>query len=78
MLCRMKTEADAEGIRSGLEDFAKATCREYSPAEVFIIYCVWWSENAADNRDFAYILRIEGEPIHQPIQNEKFQLIPRE
>jgi hypothetical protein len=81
MLCRMKTEADAEEIRSQLQAFAEDTCKEYSPAEVFIIYCVWWAKDegeSRDNRDFAYMLQINGKPVHRPILNERFRLIPRE
>ena len=72
MLCRMKTEEDAELIRKGLEHVAKTACTEFSSGEVFIIYCVWWTENEGKNRDRAYMLQIAGEPNHQPIGSKRF------
>jgi hypothetical protein len=53
MMCRMKTEEEAEQICKSLGHFAKATCKEFSSGEVFIIYCVWWAENEGKNRDRA-------------------------
>lgn len=75
MMCRMRTEAEAEEIRSWLEDVAKSTCKEYSPAEVFVVYCVWWSESSGGNRDFAYYLQIKGEPMHRAIGTERFDRV---
>jgi hypothetical protein len=75
MMCRMKSEADAEEIRLWLEDVAISTCKEYSPAEVFVVYCVWWSEPGGGNRDFAYNLQISGKPMHRAICTEKFERV---
>jgi hypothetical protein len=75
MLCRMRTEEDAEGLRSRLSHFAASTCCEYSPAEVFVLYCVWWAGNAERNRDCVYSLQIGGEPSHVPMGSEGFQRV---
>lgn len=73
MLCRMSTEEQAEGIRTRLSYFAARTCTEFSPAEVFILYCVWWTGEGKENRDRAYILQIAGEPCHVPMGSLGFQ-----
>jgi hypothetical protein len=75
MICRMETESDAEEIRSSLQELVRSTCKEYSPAEVFIVYCVWWSQPGGSNRDFAYLLQVQGEPMHREICDEKFERI---
>lgn len=75
MICRMEAESEAEGIQSLLQAFAESTCKEYSPAEIFIVYCVWWGETEEDNRDFAYMLQLEGKPMHRPICNERFERV---
>jgi hypothetical protein len=76
MLCRIKTEVEAESIRLSLEKVMKSNCKEFSSAEVFIIYCVWWAGKNGNNRDIAYMLQMDGEPSHQPIGSGRFLPVP--
>lgn len=75
MLCRVKGEEDADKICSDLSNFARDTCTEFSPAEVFIIYCVWWAGTGGTNRDRAYIMQIDGQPNHVPMGSGGFEAL---
>jgi hypothetical protein len=72
-LCRIRTEEEAEARRSRLSDVARTTCSEFSPSEVFSLYCVWWADNEVNNRDRAYSLQIPGEPIHVQMGSAEFK-----
>jgi len=74
-LCRVRTEEEAETLRSRLSEVARTTCSGFSPSEVFILYCVWWADGDGNNRDRAYILQIPGEPMHVPIGSADFQSV---
>ena len=79
MICRIDTKypnlslatKEAERIRVRLGRDAKGSCAHYPPASVFIIYCVWWAEEGGPNRDFAYILQIDGEPTYSPARDDQ-------
>ena len=73
MLCRVRNEDDAEGVSSRLSQFARSTCSEFSPSEVFIIYCVWFADRLGKNQDRVYSLQISGEPCHAPMGSVDFQ-----
>jgi hypothetical protein len=75
MMCRMKSEADAESIRQRLYAFMKSTCCEYSTGEAYILYCVWWAGHYEHNRDRAFILQIPGEPTHVAMGDVEFQAV---
>jgi hypothetical protein len=78
MICRIDTEfqtvdsaqEEAERIRLCLEDNLKHNSIHYCSGEVFIIYCVWWAAEG-ENRDFAYILQVDGEPNYVPVREEQ-------
>jgi hypothetical protein len=73
-MCRIRSEEETEAIRSSLEHIMRSCCIYYSPGEVFIIYCVWWALQDGINRDIAYILQLDGEPVYQPIGGEHFEI----
>jgi hypothetical protein len=77
MLCWAKSEEKASEILAWVKECMERpskepTCTEFSPAEVFILYCT-----CSDKQDFVYWLQIEGEPMHRPICNEEFEQMPR-
>jgi len=73
-MCRIGDPEHAERIRVRLQKNIEENCTYYSPAEVFIVYCVWWTEENGENRDIAYVSQIDGEPKYQPIGGEKFEI----
>lgn len=77
MLCWAKNEGKASEIlawvKECMERSKEPTCTEFSPAEVFILYCT-----CSDKQDFVYWLQIDGKPMHREIRNEKFERIPFE
>jgi len=76
MLCWAKNEEKASEILAWVKECMErpskeSTSTEFSPAEVFILYCT-----CSDKQDFVYWLQIDGEPMHREICNEKFERIP--
>ncbi|HXR40727.1 MAG TPA: hypothetical protein VN776_16605 [Terracidiphilus sp.] len=84
MICRIgkehqtteKAAKQGEEIRESIERFMESG-KNYSPGEIFIIYCVWWAHKDGDNRDIAYTLQVDGKPDHVGIKGKHFQLLPR-
>lgn len=84
MICRIDkaTEAaaafeEAEKIRVDLETGIKGSCAHYPPGSAFIVYCVWWAEEGGPNRDFPYILQIDGEPHYVSVRpDQHFERLP--
>jgi hypothetical protein len=75
MLCRVASEAQANRIKGWLERFMRKTCAWYSPGEVMILYCVWWAERGGANRDFAYMLQLNGNLNYVPLTTEQFRQV---
>ena len=73
MMCRVRSEREALKIRRWAQRFMENKCKWYSPSEVFVLYCVWWSGHGHDNRDFAYFLQIKGECNYCGITTERFE-----
>lgn len=73
MMCRVRGEDEALSVRGWAQEFMEQTCTWYSPGEVFVLYCVWWSGARHDNRDFAYRLQINGDCDYRSIITEKFE-----
>lgn len=73
MLCRVDSEKMAKLIRDWLEEFMKGACREYSPSEAFVLYCVWWAGADGKNRDIAFVLQVNGDPHYVAITGERFE-----
>jgi len=74
MMCRIddgNTASErAEGIRTLAEAFMRDTCAWYTPGDP---YCVWWSDETGENRDFAFRLQVNGELEYRDIDTEKFE-----
>jgi hypothetical protein len=82
MICRIdkkfRTQTDAkeeaERIRLELQADTAGSCAHYPPGSVFVLYCVWWANEGA-NRDFPFILQIDGEPCYRSANDRRFELI---
>lgn len=77
MLCWAKNKGKAEELYGWVSEFMRPvsgnpTCTEFSPAEVFVLYCT-----CSDKQDFVYWLQIQGQPMHRAIENEVFVSMPR-
>ncbi|MGP8173659.1 MAG: hypothetical protein ACLP7O_03820 [Terracidiphilus sp.] len=80
MICRIDTKyrveeearKEAERIQSALQKHIAENCAHYPPGSVFILYCVWWA-NEGTNRDFPFILQIDGEPCYEGANNRRFE-----
>lgn len=73
MMCRVESEAGADEIRNELYSYMHECCAEYSPGELFIIYCVQWKGDKDQRGDFAFGLQVDGEPMHRSLRTESFQ-----
>jgi hypothetical protein len=78
MPCWAKTKEKAEEILSWVSECLEppgeaSTCTEFSPSEVFILYCT-----CSTAQRFVYWLQIHGEPVHRAIKDETFSPVPRE
>ena len=58
MICRASHSSDAEKqanyIRDCVQEFMQNTCTWYTPGEVYLLYCVYWSGKNGDTRDYAF------------------------
>jgi hypothetical protein len=79
MMCRIERdrnthEANEEALRiqERLLENVRQNCTNYSGGDVIIVYCVWWALPDGKNRDFAYLLQIEGEPEHRGAKGKSF------
>lgn len=82
MICRIDTKyrteeearKEAERIQSTLKEDVAGSCAHYPPGSVFILYCVWWAHEGR-NRDFPFILQIDGEPCYRGANDRSFEPI---
>jgi hypothetical protein len=76
MLCRIDGDkVTAEETKSQLSRHMQKCCSEFSPGELFIIYCVGWKGSEISRSDVTYQLQIEGEPMHRGLDGEEFTLM---
>ena len=80
MMCRIdKSEqaakAEAGQIQAELKANVQQNCTNYSGGDVIIVYCVWWALEGGKNRDFAYLLQIDGEPNYRDAVGKSFEAI---
>ncbi len=73
MMCRVKSQQNADVIKDSLNEFISDACSWLSPGEVYVLYCVWWAGADGQNRDIAYTLQCKGELNYVGITTEKFQ-----
>jgi len=55
-----------------------ASCTEYSPAEVYILYCRQWKDGAGKRGDLAWFRQVEGDPTYRNVCEAGFIEIPDE
>jgi hypothetical protein len=70
-----KDEAGFKRVISDLTEYM-ASCSEYSPSEVFILYCRTWENEDTSSGDIAWWLQIEGEPCHRDAKGKAFEPVP--
>jgi hypothetical protein len=83
MMCRIDTKCttqeaadeEAQHIRDKLSEHVQRNCTNYSGGDVIIVYCVWWALEDGKNRDFAYILQIDGEPNYRSAAEKRFERV---
>jgi len=81
MMCRIDTrygtqeaaKEESEQICAKLELNVQQNCANYSGGDVIIVYCVWWALPDGKNRDFAFLLQIDGEPEHRDAKGKSFE-----
>jgi len=80
MICRIERECntneaklEALRIQEMLLENVQQNCTNYSGGDVIIVYCVWWALPDGKNRDFAFLLQIDGEPEHRDAKGKTFE-----
>ena len=53
-----------------------ASCSEYSPGEIYVLYCRTWANSDGSNGDFASWLQISGEPSLPDSSRKRFTRVP--
>ncbi len=81
MMCRIEkkydtrkaAETEARRIQAELLEHVQQNCMNYSGGDVVVVYCVWWALKDGKNRDFAYMLQVEGEPNRRDAKGKSFE-----
>jgi hypothetical protein len=81
MMCRIDTryateeaaKEESEQICAKLELNVQQNCTNHSGGDVVIVYCVWWALPDGKNRDFVYMLQIDGEPNYRDAKGKCFE-----
>jgi hypothetical protein len=71
----VKEMGSSESVVQSLYHYMKDCVDDYSPAEVFILYCRTWEDRAGKNCDHAWILQIDGDPSHKKLGEAQFKKI---
>ena len=71
----MKDQAAFESVVSDLTE-CMTLCSEYSPGEIFILYCRTWANEDASSGDIARWLQIDGEPCRRNVRGKVFETVP--
>lgn len=74
-MCWAERSNVAEKIRGNLQNFMHTNRAEFSPGEVFVLYCLCLPDIDGHNQDIAYRLQIAGEPCHSEINSAPFHQI---
>jgi len=70
-----KNEDTFEKVVAELAEYM-TSCSEYSPGEIFILYCRTWTNTDGSTGDFASWLQIPGEPFLQDATAKQFTRVP--
>jgi hypothetical protein len=73
-LCRIDgAKTRAEELINGLYVYMRQCCSEFSPGELYIVYCVKWKGPDGLRGDVVYEIQITGEPSHGVLPDTGFQ-----
>jgi hypothetical protein len=75
MMCRVNGEKQATEIKDWLQEFMQKTCTWYTPGEVYVLYCVYWSGTNGENRDYAFRLQLNGQLEYASLTSERFEAV---
>ncbi|WP_142988132.1 hypothetical protein [Granulicella rosea] len=54
------------------------SCKTYSPADVYVLYCRTWRNNDQSSGDLAWLQQIGGKPMHRDVCGKGFvQVLPQ-
>jgi hypothetical protein len=70
-----KDEGTFEKVVAELAEYM-ASCSEYSPGEIFVLYCRTWANADGSTGDFASWLQIAGEPCPRDATPKRFTRVP--
>jgi len=78
MICRVDEDnVHASVICEKAFAYMNECCSEFSPGELFIIYCRKWTNADGSNGDIVYQLQVNGEPMHRGITTERFERVEK-
>ena len=79
MMCRVSfaenAEKQANEIKDWVQEFMQKTCNWYTPGEVYVLYCVYWSGTNGENRDYAFRLQLNGPLEYASLTSERFEAV---
>jgi hypothetical protein len=76
MMCRVEEgKKAATELCDELFDYMQRTCTDFSPGELFIIYCLRERNLDGSSGDAAFTLQVDGEPVFRNFGNRKFELV---
>ncbi len=64
------------GIVDQLQDYMMSCCSEYSPGEVFILYCRTWTNEDGSSGDHAWWMQVDGELGYRSLDGKAFEPVP--
>jgi hypothetical protein len=69
---------DEAAIENAFSELTKCMtwCSEYSPGEVYVLYCRTYTNGDGSNGDHVRWLQIEGEPSHCSLNGKIFEDVP--
>jgi hypothetical protein len=70
-----KDEDNFDTVVAELAEYM-TSCSEYSPGEIFILYCRTWTNADGSSGDFASWLQIPGEPCAPDATTKRFTRVP--
>jgi len=70
MMCRRNSRNDGSVIADVLNEYARSVCSNYSPGEVFILYCVGWLSEDSRN-DEVFVWQVPGSVVS--CDNQQFE-----
>lgn len=75
MLCRVNNTVSSGDVIRSIFDSMKTICAEFSPGELYIVYCRKWSNGDSTNGDEVFCLQVGGEPANGSIKSKAFERV---